>query len=242
MVKSSAARRCSLLFVLLALVSSSALAQDRANLKVGDLAPALHAEAFGQPGRVFDLNDARGSVVVLEFWATWCSPCVGAIPHLNAMVDKFAGRRVTFVSITDDEADRLTGFLKTKPIKGFVVRDATGEVFKRFGAIARPYTLVVAPDGRIAGITNPEAVTEQALNEMLATGTAKFEQKELKGDNLDWDQDEIEWKDGVKPDLQVIIKPISIAVSASRHRRRSGLSARVHGLLDRSVSRRLAHA
>lgn len=206
------------LLVFLVLVSSGALAQDRANLKVGDLAPALHADAFGQPGHVFDLNDARGKVVVLEFWATWCSPCIAAIPHLNDMVDKFAGRPVTFVSITDDDEDRLAGFLKTRTMKGVVVRDRTGELFRRFGAIARPYTVVVAPDGRIAGITNPEAVTEQALTEMLANGTAQFEPKEVKADNLDWDQDEIEWKDGVKPDLQVIIKPIKISVTTTRYR------------------------
>ncbi len=211
------AGRCSFFLAFLVVVSSGALAQDRANLKVGDLAPALRAEAFGQPGPVFDLNDARGTVVVLEFWATWCSPCVASIPHVNDLVDKFAGRRVTFVSITDDEEERLAAFLKTRPMKGVVVRDRTGELFSRFGVVARPYTVVVAPDGRIAGITDPEAVTEQKLAELLANGSAQFEQKELEGENLDWDQDEIEWKDGVKPDLQVIIKPIRIGVTATRY-------------------------
>lgn len=199
------------------LISMAVLAQEGAALKVGAPAPPLRAAVFAQPGRMLDLGALKGNVVVLEFWATWCGPCIAAIPHWNQLVDKFAGKPVTFVSIADDEEERLTKFLVSKPIKGTLIRDASGESFKTFGVAGRPHTIVVAADGKIAGITLPEDVTEQALETMLAGGAAQFPPKELKPDNLDWDLDEIDWKDGVAPELQVIIKPIRIAVSATRY-------------------------
>ncbi len=211
---------CGLVALTLALtlfVSMGASAQGGATLKVGAPAPPLRATVFAQPGHVLDLGELRGNVVVLEFWATWCGPCIAAIPHWNEMADKFAGKPVTFVSITDDEEERLRQFLATKPIKGSVVRDPSGELFKTFGVVGRPHTIVVSADGRVAGITFPEHVTEEALDTLLAGGAAQFPPKELKGDNLDWDLEEIDWKDGVAPDLQVIIKPIKIGVSASRY-------------------------
>ncbi len=211
---------CTLVSLVLALtvfVSMGALAQGGATLKVGAAAPPLRATLFAQPGRVLDLSELRGNVVVLEFWATWCGPCINAIPHWNALVDKFIGKPVTFVSITDDEEERLRQFLVTKPIKGSLVRDPSGELFKTFGVVGRPHTIVLAADGKIAGITYPEDVTEQALDMLLAGGASQFPPKELKGDNLDWDLEEIDWKDGVAPELQVIIKPIRIGVSASRY-------------------------
>jgi len=204
--------------VLVVVAVASSWTQDGVTLRVGDPAPQFHAEVFGQPGDVFDLAAFRGRVVVLDFWATWCSPCVASIPHLNDLVGRFAGKGVAFVAVTDDEEDRLTRFLKDKPIKGTVIRDREGELFKRFGVVGRPHTVVIGPSGDIAAITLPESVTEQALNVFLASGTANFEAKEIKAENVDWDNEEIEWKDGAKPDLQVIIKPIRVATSAVYYR------------------------
>jgi len=121
-----AGARCCLAMAIVLTVSAFVLVQERATLITGAPAPPFPADVFAQPGRVFDLGESRGGVVVLDFWATWCSPGVASIPHWNSLVDTFAGSRVTFVAVTDDDEDRLTQFLKTKPIKGIVVRDKTG--------------------------------------------------------------------------------------------------------------------
>ena len=216
-MRTANARLISQVAALALFVSTVTFAQGSATLKVGSAAPSLRAPVFAQPGKVLDLSELRGHIVVLDFWATWCGPCIAAIPHWNQLVDTFAGKPVTFVSIADDEEARLKQFLASKPVKGTLVRDGTGQLFKAFGVVGRPHTIVLAPDGRIAGITLPEDVTDKALETMLSGRVAQFAPKELKGDNLDWDIEEIDWKDGVAPELHVIIKPIRIAVSASRY-------------------------
>lgn len=71
------------------------------NLAVGKVAPEIEGEDIdGKPMR---LSDHRGKVVVLTFWATWCGPCMGLVPHERALVERLAGRRFVLLGIDGDE-------------------------------------------------------------------------------------------------------------------------------------------
>src|ERR1700744_6269930 len=80
-----------LLGIGLCLVVFSLQASSNGGPKIGDAPPLLGATDLLQapPGATFDATSLRGTVVVLEFWATWCGPCVAAIPHLNELADQF---------------------------------------------------------------------------------------------------------------------------------------------------------
>src|SRR5947199_3428540 len=75
-------------------------------------APALKVTQWLQAPEGFDgkWSGLHGKVVVLEFWATWCAPCIGAIPHLNQLANEFKDRGVAFLAVTDDDKDRLKPF------------------------------------------------------------------------------------------------------------------------------------
>lgn len=96
------------------------------------------------------LSELRGQVVVIDFWATWCHPCVETIPHLNKMSDMFAGKPVVFLSVTTDERPLVERFLRDHPMKPWIGLDADGAMSRAFGVTEIPQTFVIDPYGRIA--------------------------------------------------------------------------------------------
>lgn len=90
------------LVLLILTCAATSQTQTPSELKVGGPAPELELLKLLQApeGIKIDSNSLKGKVVVLEFWATWCAPCIVAMPHLNELADKFKDRPVRFISIT----------------------------------------------------------------------------------------------------------------------------------------------
>src|SRR4051812_41921268 len=80
----------------LSLLCGLACAQQAPVLNIGDPAPAFKPEAFVKGKSVGSF--AKGKVYVVEFWATWCGPCIESMPHLSDMADKLKGK-AEFVSV-----------------------------------------------------------------------------------------------------------------------------------------------
>jgi thiol-disulfide isomerase/thioredoxin len=125
-------------------------------------------------GRLADIGELKGKVVVLEFWATWCEPCVDNIPAFNALAEKFRGKPVVFISVTDESPGAVAEFLKKTPIKGWIAPGAPAEVFRAYRVFGRPHTVVIGRDSMVAAITLPREVTEARLDLLLAGQAAGF--------------------------------------------------------------------
>src|SRR5437899_5174313 len=93
--------------------------------KVGERPPTIGLEKLLQApeGTKASWAALKGKVVVLEFWATWCGPCVAAISHLNELADQFKGWPVQFIAVADEDEQVVTRFLKRKPIHAWVGLD-----------------------------------------------------------------------------------------------------------------------
>ncbi|HSE31760.1 MAG TPA: TIGR03435 family protein [Pyrinomonadaceae bacterium] len=183
-------------------------------------APPLKLEKLLQapPDASADWAKLKGKLVVVEFWATWCSPCVAAIPHLNEIAKELADQPVVFISVTDDEETQLNEFLKTSPLKSWIGVDSTRANWPVFDIHSIPTTVIVNPEGKLLATTRPEEVTTGKLRDLLRGQAVAFAAPETRDSNLAWDQDEIEWKDGVGPLTSVIIKPIKTATSGSLYK------------------------
>jgi len=133
-------------------------------------APELSIEGtIGVPDGVETSWSAlKGNVVILEFWGTDCAPCVAAIPHLNALVQKFSEKPVRFLAITKDDEATVKRFAGKRPVKGWIGLDPDGSTFEAYGARAIPYTVLVSARGRIVGVTSPSELTEAMIDELLA--------------------------------------------------------------------------
>lgn len=139
-------------------------------IRVGDKAPPLTIEHLLQapPSAMATWEAFQGQVVVLEFWATWCSPCISAMPHLNELAEKYRDRPVRFVSVTDEPLQVIDGFLKNRTIAGWVGIDKDKSTLKAFGLKTRPSTFLVNGSGVILAIVNPNWLTEEMIDNALA--------------------------------------------------------------------------
>ena len=115
-----------------------------------------------------DADSLRGKVVVLEFWATWCGPCVGAISHLNELAEKFKGKPVQFIAITAEDKATIEIFLAKRPIKAWIALDTNNAMNKAYAVTGIPHTVVLDKEGKIAAITYPTTLTEKPINDLLA--------------------------------------------------------------------------
>ena len=165
------ARRTHLLFLTLWTALSAAPA---AAIKPGDSAPAITVEKLLQApeGSVATWEALRGKVVVLEFWATWCGPCIMQIPHMNELVEKFKGKPIQFISITDEEESLVQPFLKKRPMKPWIALDTDQSMMQPYEVWAIPYMVIVDGNGVIRSIIHPAELTEATLNDMLSAGSA----------------------------------------------------------------------
>lgn len=157
-------------FVLLSLASmSGAQVNQPVNLNPGSAAPELALEKILQAPRDAraDWANLNGKVIVLEFWATWCAPCIALQPHLNDLVEKFKGRPIQFISITNEDEEKVASFLKRRTLKGWVGLDLDSSAQKAYGAFAIPKTVIIDQKGKIAATLYARNLTEAMLNQLI---------------------------------------------------------------------------
>ena len=100
-------------------------------------------------GQDFKMTEAKGKVVFLNFWATWCPPCVAEMPSIQRLHEKLKDDGIAFVCISNEEASKINQFVREKgftfPI--YTMRGAPPAIFKTRGI---PSTFILSPDGKIA--------------------------------------------------------------------------------------------
>ncbi len=136
----------------------------------GDQAPMLAIEETlsGSVDGDADWATLKGKATVLEFWATWCAPCVQVIPHLNGLADDLSEEDVRFVSITDEEEGIVAPFLESIPISGLVGLDLDRSVFRDYGVQSIPTTFLVDKEGVVQAVTRAHDVDREDLLDLIA--------------------------------------------------------------------------
>jgi peroxiredoxin len=113
----------------------------------GKPAPAFSLKTFD--GKTVSLADYRGRVVLLDFWATFCPPCVQALPELQALHAKNASRGFAVVGVTVDDRAALVKKATTRAKVAYPILQATPEVWNAYKVNALPSLILVGRDGNI---------------------------------------------------------------------------------------------
>jgi len=147
---------------------------DRALPQVGYLAPAL--EGVTLSGTPIRLDDSRGKVVLVNFWATWCPPCRLEMPALQALYARYQGQRFEILAVNlQEQDDRVSAFVDEMGLTFPVIIDRSGDLSNAYSVTSLPTTFIVDREGiirdRIVGGPLAEALLESKITPLLdATG------------------------------------------------------------------------
>ena len=101
-------------------------------------------------GNTLTRSDFAGKVTVVNFWATWCPPCIEEIPSLNRLQRKMAGQPFELISINyAEDRETVIRFLKRVKVDFPVLLDRNGDYAKRWNVISYPSTFVIDSSGKI---------------------------------------------------------------------------------------------
>ena len=155
----------------LALLGVAALALPAQAAEPSGNAPDFTLKSAGGPN--LRLQEQRGRVVMINFWATWCGPCRVEMPHLNRLYDKYRSAGFQLLGVNIDEDPAKAQALATKLGLQFpVLFDADKRVSKLYDLTTMPSTVLVDRDGRVRHVHRGyrdgyEATYEQQIRALL---------------------------------------------------------------------------
>lgn len=101
-------------------------------------------------GKLFKKENFKDKVTIINFWATWCPPCVEEIPSLNRLSKKMNQKYFELISINyAEDQHTINDFLKKVKVHYPVLLDKNGEFAKEWNVLAYPSTFIIGPDGEI---------------------------------------------------------------------------------------------
>ena len=151
------------------LVCTTGLITLHAQSRVGERAPSLRLPTVLQGEHQLP---KPGHAVIIEFWATWCGPCIESMPRLNTLAEQFGDRNVDFLWVSAEPPEKVKPFIVRHPMKGTVALDSDGALWRAFSGNGLPTTVLIDTSGKVAAITRAEFVDATVL-------TALSEQKVL---------------------------------------------------------------
>ena len=154
------------------------------HLESGTEMPVLTFESMtkGAVKKTFNAEDFEGRILVLEFWATWCAPCIKQFPKLNSLTKLFSEEELVIISITDEPQSAIEPFLKRRTLDTWIASDTDKSVIEAYGIDAFPTTVVINQQGKIHDYIKADELTPEYIEDLLAN-KAKLKTQTIKVSN-----------------------------------------------------------
>jgi thiol-disulfide isomerase/thioredoxin len=158
-----------LLMITLVFTCSASLA-----LEEGDKIPEFDVASIYENQPNISLKDLEGKTLFIDFWASWCAPCITSLPLYNEIYDKYQDQGLEVIAVNvDNPIEDGLDFLLDTPLDFLIPRDPEGDVSEMFGVIGMPSSYLVSPDGSVRlvhmGFRNGDIdLIEEEIQKVLA--------------------------------------------------------------------------
>jgi thiol-disulfide isomerase/thioredoxin len=122
---------------------------------VGEAPPEVVAADWLNTDTPQSLSALKGKVVLVEFWATWCGPCVAGIPHLNELQSEYRETGLQILSFTNEDRETVEKFQKKAKAPIEYTVGLGSPLFKEYGVTGIPHAFVVGRDGKLVWYGHP---------------------------------------------------------------------------------------
>lgn len=147
---------------------------QRTELARARMAPAFTVTTLD--GQRVSMDGLAGKVVLIDFWATWCGPCVAALPHVRQIAKKFEGQPFVVLSVSlDSDVAKWKDFVDKNDMSWLQYRDGSfsGNLSKMFNVNAIPATFTIDADGVLEDQHVGDAEIEGKLKKLIAQAVAR---------------------------------------------------------------------
>ncbi|WP_298421673.1 redoxin domain-containing protein [uncultured Kordia sp.] len=177
-------KNITIVLMLLALTSTT---YAQSNLKIGDKIPTIEFKnLLNSEAVTVSSTNLKGKVIVLDFWATWCGPCIPAMKNLIDLQDDFPND-MQVIGIAEDKPERLQRFIDNTPSKAWFALQ-TKELEELFPYKILSHAIIINPKGEIVAITSTDNITKDIIQKVKdgKTISLPFKQENTK---FDYDAD-----------------------------------------------------
>ncbi|MFD3257866.1 redoxin domain-containing protein [Paenibacillus lentus] len=139
--------------------------QQKARLAIGEAAPNF--EVTNTHGDQVSLSDYKGKVVVLNFWASWCEPCVKEMPLINEVFQSNQSDVATLFVNAGESKGTVNEFLSAHQFEFPVMIDVTGKVSRLYGIVGLPVTYIIDKKGNLHQSVVGEITSSEQLQSYI---------------------------------------------------------------------------
>lgn len=162
------------------MISLGLLAQPLMAVEEGVVAPDFTLPGVRENEAAVTLSELRGQIVYVDFWASWCVPCLRSLPEIHTLYEKYQNQGFEVIAITiDDPVEDALDFLDdlAVPLAYRVALDQTAEVMDQYGVVGMPTSFLIDREGIVRKVhkgfrQGDTELLEQALTALLAEQAA----------------------------------------------------------------------
>lgn len=123
-----------------------------------------------------NLYDYTEDIIILDFWATWCGPCITSFPKMSELQETF-GKQIKIIAVTDESPERIELFLKNKPQQFTVAIDNDEAINSYFKHVYIPHYVLLDKNKVVKAIVDGDFITKENITKLIAGEEVTFKEK-----------------------------------------------------------------